>query len=134
MKEKNALTHRHFSKEFKKEIIKEIDRGKLTIRQVCELYDVSNTTIYNWLYLYSVHHQRKTRIVVEKKSQSNKLQKLQERLKELESMVGRKQMRIEYLEKLMELTGEQYGVDFEKKGELPPLNGTGSTKENTDGK
>ena len=44
------------------------------------------------------------------------------------------QMQIDYLDKLIEISSAQLGVDIRKKGELPPLNGSEETEGNTAGK
>ncbi len=70
---------------------------------------------------------------MEKDSTDHKLKQLQDRIKELEAAVGNKQMRIDYLEKLIEITGEELGVDIEKKGERRPSSGSGNTRKGTVG-
>ncbi len=132
--EKYKLVRRRFSDEFKRQKVKEIDHGLIRVRDVVREYGVSGTSVYKWLHKYSIHYERKSFVVVQMKSEQEKVKKLRQRLSELERIVGQKQMRIDYLEKLIELVGDEYDLDIEKKGELPRLNGLDKTKKNTAGK
>ena len=44
---------RIFSKEFKLEIVKQIEGGKIRILDVSREYDVNLTSVYNWVNQYS---------------------------------------------------------------------------------
>ena len=134
MVESQSMYHRHFSGKLKREIVQQMDRGRLKVREVCQLYDVSHAAVYKWLDKYSNHRKQKTRLVVEKDSTSSKLKAQQARIKELESALGRKQMRIDYLEKLIEISEEDLQIDIEKKSERLPLSGSEETKRNSPGK
>jgi transposase len=108
--------HRRFSEDLRRELVRMIDTGKMRVCDVSKEYEVSTTSIYRWLEKYSRYYKHQTRMVVEKKSKGSKLKELEGQLKELESALGRKQMHIDYLEKLIEISGEELGVDIEKKG------------------
>ena len=49
-----------------------------------------------------------------KDNQADKIKRMKARIKELERAVGQKQMNIEYLEKMMDLAKERYGIDIKK--------------------
>jgi len=134
MKEKYKNLGRIFSIEFKLRQVDMLNRKLVTIRDVCEAHDVSATAVYKWLRKYSPHYKHRTRIVVEMESEARKNKELLARIAELESMVGRKQMEIEYLDKLIEISSDELGVDIRKKGELPRSNGSASEKGSTAGK
>ena len=95
--------------------------------------EVSTTAIYKWMAKYSLTYQRQHRIIVEKKSHQNKVKELERQLKELQAALGRKQMQVDYLEKLIDITESEQGLDIRKKGVQPPLSGSESTEGNTDG-
>ena len=59
-----------------------------------------------------------------KDSSGSKVKALEARIKELEGVVGRKQMSIDYLEKMIELTGTELGIDIKKKCNMSPLPGS----------
>ena len=63
-------------------------------------------------------------MVVESESQETKVDKLLDHIGELERNVGRKQLEIEFLEKVIELCSEELGYDVKKKCTIMQLNGT----------
>lgn len=106
---------RVFSVELKLDLIKKIERGDLRVIDVSRTYGVSKTAIYKWLRKYSDLYKKETRVVVENKSISKKNKELKEQIKELQQAVGQKQMRIDYLEKVVEFASDRTGEDIEKK-------------------
>lgn len=110
---------RHFSEEFKRNKVKEIIAKQLKVSELCRLYDVSPTSVYNWLYKYG-NSSPGTKIVVEMESESKKALFLQEQVAELERKVGQKQLQIDYLEKLIELASNNLGYDLKKNTNLKP--------------
>lgn len=104
-----------FCLELKLELVKKIDRGELRVMDVCKTYGVSTTAVYKWLRKYSELYSKQTRVVVEKRSIGKKNKELQDKIKELEQALGQKQMRIDYLEKVVEFASERTGEDIEKK-------------------
>ncbi len=52
---------------------------------------------------------------------------LEARIKELESAVGRKQIKIEYLEKMMEIAKEELNIDIKKNYATPQSTGSERT-------
>lgn len=105
---------RCFSEQFKQAKVKELIEKRLTIHQLCQLYEVSRTSVYKWLYKYSPHHHQKTTLVVQMESEAFKTQQLLQRVAELERAVGQKQLEIEFLNKLLELGSEELGFDLKK--------------------
>lgn len=63
-------------------------------------------------------------MVEDKDSSGTKVKALEARIKELEGVVGRKQISIDYLEKLIELAEAELGVDIKKKCNTLPLPGS----------
>lgn len=108
--------NRYFSEEIKRKLVDELDRNLISISEICREYQVSNTAVYKWKEKYSVMGKKKVRMVVEPESDTRKLQQLKEKIKELERVVGQKQIKIEFLEKMIELTEEDLGIDIKKKG------------------
>lgn len=118
--------HRIFSEEFKKAKVKELVEKRVTILQLCRLYEVSRTAVYNWLYKYSPHYQRSCNLVVQMESEEYKTLQLLQRLAELERVVGQKQLEIDFLNKLLEVGSEEMGFDLKKNFSTRLSNGTGS--------
>ncbi len=107
-------SYRVFSTALKKEKVKLIDEGKITVKQVSELYDVSQSAVYIWIKKYSTIR-RDERVVVEKKSEAQKTQELYIQVRNLEQTLGRKQMELDYYKEIVKLVSESEGVDVEKK-------------------
>lgn len=119
--------NRTFGEKFKKDMVKRIENNQYSVRDVSELYGVSTTAVYKWVYKYSILYQKGYKQIIEPMSSTRKVKEMQERIKELERAVGRKQMRVDFLEKLIEIAGDQLGVDIKKKAGSPPRSGSGST-------
>ena len=125
---------RKFTDDFKKSRVRDFERGKLTVLEISKEYDLSDVLIYTWIRKYSIYHQNSYQIVVEEKSLSKKNQALRKRVEELEAMLGRKQMEVEYLQKVIDISSEDLEVDLKKKHGTAPSNGFGATKPPTSGK
>ncbi len=106
---------RYFSKSFKKAKIADLVNKRISMKEICDLYGVSRQSVYNWLYQYSRHHKLGTKQVVEMESEGKKNKLLNERIAELEAVIGRKQLTIDYLEKLIELASIELEYDLKKK-------------------
>jgi transposase-like protein len=119
---------RSFSEAFKREKVKDILEKRISIKQLCGLYAVSRTSVYNWLYAYSPHHEQKTILVVQMESEAYKTQMLQQRVAELERVIGQKQLELDFLNKLFEIGSEELGFDIKKNLSTKLSNGTGAAE------
>ena len=117
---------RYFSDTFKKEKVQELIDKRTTIQKLSDLYGLSRTSIYTWLYRYSPHYAQKSRQVVEMESESQKTQFYQNRVAELERIVGQKQLEIDFRDKLIDLASAALGVDLKKNFSTQVLNGSAS--------
>lgn len=114
----NGKYNRHFSEEFRKTKVKEITTGRLKVQDLCRLYGLSRTTVYKWIYLYS-QTEKGVRTVVQMESESTKTKILQQRVAELERIIGQKQLEIDYLKACFEVASEELGYDIKKKHAAP---------------
>jgi len=103
---------RVFSVELKLDLVKKIEQGDLRVLDVTNVYGVSRTAVFR---KYSDLYRSETRVIVEQKSMSKKNKELQDQINKLEQALGQKQMRIDYLEKVVEFASERSGEDIEKK-------------------
>jgi transposase-like protein len=124
---------RHFSDDFKKKKIRELERNITSIPDICRTYSVSRSSVYKWIYKYSVMAKKQVKQVVEAKSDTQKIKALEDRIKELERVVGQKQLLIEFKEKMIEIAESTYGVDIKKKLSSKLSSGTTSTEKLTGG-
>lgn len=107
--------HRIFSDEFKKERVSEIEQGIYRVVDISRLYEVSSTSVYQWLYRYGVKYQKGVRMVVEHESEQSKRAVLESRVAELERLLGQKQVELEYLQRVIKEGDELLGCDLKKK-------------------
>lgn len=121
---------RQYSEEFKKGIVNSFERGEFSVLQLSKLYGIGNPTIYNWVYKFSTFNEKGCRIVEMKDSQQNKLKELSNKVKELEQIVGQKQIAIDYLEKMIELAQTDLNIDLKKNYNSKPSVGSNVTKKN----
>ncbi len=98
---------RSFSKALKQRIVQEIEEQVVTVSDVCRLYKVSGTSVYKWIHKYSRHLEKGVRQVVELESEISRTKKLLERVSELERVIGQKQLEIDYLKKVVEISSEE---------------------------
>jgi transposase len=122
---------RYFSKEFKRKKVTELERNQTSIAEISREYQVSRASVYRWLYKYSAMKKKGQKQVLEVQSDTRKLQYLQEQLKEMERIIGQKQMQIDFLDKMIELAEEQYRIDIKKKFSTQPSAGSGQKANNT---
>lgn len=108
---------RQFSDEFKLGIVSEYEIGTHTVAELSRLYRVNFQSIYRWIYQYSTY-QKKGYVVVEKSSSSSKkLRELEQKVRDLEGLLGQKQVKLEYLDKLIELAESEYGISIKKNSD-----------------
>jgi transposase len=130
--EQQAKQCRYFSIDFKKKRIHELENNLVSISDICKVHNVSRTSVYKWLYKYSNMAKKQVRQVVEAKSDTKKINYLEDRIKELERIVGQKQLLIDFQDKMIEIAESTYEVDIKKKFGSKPSSGIGTPKKNTE--
>jgi transposase len=118
--------NRYFSEDFKRKKVSEIERNLSLVSEVCRQYQVSRTAVYKWIYQYSMMRKKGVKQVVEAKSDSRKIQALQDKIKEMERIIGEKQIKIDFQAKMIEIAEKEYRVDIKKKFSGKHFSGTGS--------
>lgn len=129
--EQRVLQNRYFSDEFKKKKVREFENNLTSVADICRTYSVSRTSVYKWIYKYSVMAKKQVKQVVEAKSDTKKIKALEDRIKELERVIGQKQLLIEFKDKMIEIAESTYGVDIKKKVSSKLSSGTISTGKST---
>ena len=74
---------------------------------------------------------KSVRTIVESERDTRKLFDQQQKIAEMERIIGQKQLLIDFQAKMMELAEQEYGIDIKKKFERKPLSGTGSIGNNS---
>jgi transposase len=125
--ERRNRNSRYFSEDFKRQKVRELERNLTTISELCKEYEVSRTSVNKWIYKYSCMAKKGVRQVVERKSDTKKISELKERIKELERVIGQKQLMIDFQDKMIEIAEQIYNVDIKKKLGSKASSGTGAT-------
>lgn len=129
--EQRERHNRSFSEEFKRNKVSELERNITSVADICKTYSVSRTSVYRWIYKYSKMAKKQVKQVVEAKSDTQRIKHLEEKIKELERIVGQKQLLIDFKDKMIEIAESTYGVDIKKKFSSKPSSGTTSTDKYT---
>jgi len=124
---------RIFSESIRKQTVKDIEDGRCTVLEASRELQVSDKSIYIWLGRYSRYLGKNKVLIVEEKSEAYRTKQLEQRIKELEAALGRKQLEMDLLNKIIELANEEYRTDLKKNLPGRHSNGTGSIKKSNTG-
>lgn len=123
---KEIRKKRVYSQEFKRNLVDLFEKGTYSVPQLEKIYGVSNNLIYNWIYKFSTFNEQGSRIVEMKDSSTKKLSELEQKVKELERAIGQKQIKIDYLEKMIDIAKDDLNIDIKKN--FNTLQSSGSEK------
>jgi transposase len=105
---------RQYSDEFKKQIVADFESGQFSVKQLEKLHGVADQVIYRWIHKFSTFNQKGFRVVEMKESSQQKLKELERKIKDLEAALGRKQIQVDYLEKMIEIAKTELNIDIKK--------------------
>jgi len=123
---------RVFSEEFKKARVTEYESGTFAVSELSRLFGIQAAVVYRWIYKYSVYNKKSVKVVEMKDSATRKLKELETRIKELEQIVGQKQIKIDFLEKMIDLAKEELDIDIKKNSDTLQSGGFGKTGKKQD--
>jgi transposase len=129
--ELRSRQNRYFSEDIKKKIVRDLERNLTTVADIIKVYQVSRNSVYKWIFKYSSMAKRQHKQVVEPKSDTQRIKLLEERIKELERIVGQKQLLLEFSDKMIEIAEETYNIDIKKKVGSKLSSGSIITEKNT---
>lgn len=116
MKNNPRSEHRRiFSEAFKKARVQEFEKKLISVVELSREYQVSRTAIYKWIFKYSTYLEKKIITVVQMESEQGKSKELLKKIAELERALGRKQLEVDFLNKLIEIGKDEFGFDLKKK-------------------
>lgn len=118
VKKHKLRNRRIFSETFKQTRVKEIDECLVSVTEVSKLYFVSKQSVYRWLHKYSINHQKGVVQVVQMESESQRTKALLKRVAELERIVGQKQLKLDYMDKLVEISSKELKIDLKKNFDI----------------
>ena len=116
---------RKYTEDFKRELVRLFEQGKFSVLQLDKLYGVPFTLIYKWIYKYSTTNEKGYRVVEMKQSSTSKLKDLENKVRDLERMLGQKQIQIDFLEKMIDIAEKELKIDIKKKPSTPRSAGSG---------
>ncbi len=120
-------TRRQFSEQIRRQAVAEFRAGKYTAKELAGLYHCSEQTIYRWIHKYSPSDQPKINVIEMAKSADQKVKELQGKIAQLEQTIGQKQVKIDFLQKMIDLAEEEYSLDLKKNIIGNPSAGSEST-------
>lgn len=128
MNKRKLNKHRVFSEQIRRKAVSEFRSGKYTAQELADLYHCSPPTIYRWIYKYSPGDSPQINVVEMSQSTDQKVKDLQDKIAKLERTVGQKQIQVDFLDKMIELAEQEYGLDLKKNSTSKPSSGSGSTE------
>lgn len=105
---------RVFSDSFKLEKVRMLESGEIRVCDLVRMYKVSTTSINKWRKKYG-NLPPSEKVVIEKGSEFKKNKELELQIKDLEQMIGRQQVKLDYYERVVSHANKLYETDVEKK-------------------
>jgi transposase len=104
-----------YSTAFKLKVVEQIEQGELTVAQARRLYDIrGGQTIQRWLVKHGKSHLLSRVVHIEMKDEKDRVKQLEAEKKQLESALAQATVKNLFLEKVIELAKEEYGIDVKK--------------------
>lgn len=119
---KKIRKQRKFSDDFKREIVESFETGKYSVGELGRLHAIAPQNIYQWIYKFSTYNQKGYRMIEHTDSSSKKLKELESKIKSLEAVIGQKQIKIDFLEKMIDIAKEELDIDIKKNYSTPQSN------------
>jgi transposase len=123
--------NRTFSTALKQKIVSDFEKNKVTIAEICDLYGVTKTSVYKWIYKYSLSYQSNTKTVVQMESEAQKNKDLYQENTNLLRIIGQKQVELDYLHQLIAQASSALEIDLKKNFAPPAFGGSTNTPPNT---
>lgn len=105
---------RRFSEEFRKEQVRLIETGKITVGEVAKRYQVKTQNVRVWLARFG-KKSLPGRIIVSTGREFDRIVDLEKENRKLMELIGRQQVELVYKDGLLRLVKEKLRDDFEKK-------------------
>lgn len=128
MNKRKLNKRREFSQQIKKKVVSEFRDGKYSVKELADLYHCAPQTVYRWIYKYSPADKPQINVVEMSKSSDQKVKNLQQKIADLERALGQKQIKVDFLEKMIELAEEDYDIDLKKNSLGTPSSGSERTE------
>lgn len=111
-----------YSTAFKLKVVEQIERGELTIAQARRVYDIrGGQTIQKWLAKHGKSHLLSRVVRVQMKDEKDRIKQLEAEKKKLESALAQAHVDNLFLNELIVIAKEEYGIDLKKNTATKPL-------------
>jgi len=127
MNHRKLNKRREFSEQIRRKAVTDFRSGKYTAQELADLYHCSAQTIYNWIYKYSPGDSPQVNVVEMSESTDQKVKDLHDKIAQLERALGQKQIRVDFLEKMIDLAEDEYDLDVKKSSSSKRSSGSGRT-------
>ena len=123
-----ANTGRRYGEATKRQVVEEIESGRLTVVQAQRQYGIAGSqTVYNWLSKYGTRGgSTGTRPNAALAAAQTQIDKLKREKAELEHALARSAVKVVVLESVIEEAEALYGDDLKKKSNPQPSSGRAS--------
>lgn len=118
---------REFSEQIRRKAVTQFRSGRYSVKELANLYHCAPQTIYRWIYKYSPADSPSINVVEMQESKEHRIEQLQQKIADLEQAVGQKQIKIDLMEKMLELAEADYDLDVKKSISGTPSSGSGAT-------
>ena len=119
---------KYYSEDFKKSRVRDYESGNYSVLDLSRLYGFSQQVMYKWIHKYSKLAKQNILIVEDHQSASEKVKECQNRIENLERVVGLKQLELDYLHKLIDTAQTEFGIDIKKNVSTSHLDTSWKTK------
>ena len=127
MNHRKLNKRREFSEQIRRKAVEEFRSGKYTAQELADLYHCSAQTIYRWIYKYSPGDSPQVNVVEMSESTDQKVKDLHDKIAQLERALGQKQIKVDFLEKMIDLAEDEYNLDLKKSSSSKRSSGSGRT-------
>ena len=112
MQQDKTKIRRVFSEAFKRQKVQEIEQKRIKVSDICNQYGVSGVAVYRWLRLYATDYHPPIRMVVELESETIRTKQLEQRIAELERLIGQKQIALDFSDAIISVASKELGIDL----------------------
>jgi len=105
---------RRFSENFRKEQVKKIESGELSVEEVSRLYEVQKKNVVRWLKKYG-SKKKPELIIVSTSKDYNRVKDLEKEVANLKQIIADQQIELIKTKSVVLLAEEKLGASFEKK-------------------
>ena len=105
---------RRFTENFRKEQVKKIESGELSVEEVSRLYEIQQKNVRLWLKKYGIKKIAE-QIIISTSKDYNRVKDLEQEVAKLKQIIADQQIELIKTKSVVLLAEEKLGTSFEKK-------------------